>query len=100
MKLYAVIAHDAPGAEAKRAAARDDHFAHIEHILDRVLIAGPLRDEEGHFCGSLVVIRAADEAEARALFERDPYYAAGVWERAEVRAFTAAAGEWIGGKIW
>lgn len=100
MTSYAVIAWDAPDSEAKRAAARDDHFAHIEQVIDRVLIAGPLRDETGAFTGSLLVIDAADEADARALIERDPYYAAGIWDRVETRAFTAAAGEWIGGRIW
>lgn len=100
MKHYAVIAWDTPGSEAKRAAARDAHFAHIEQVIDRVLIAGPLRDEAGGFTGSLVVVEAADEADARALFERDPYHKAGIWERAEIRAFTAAAGKWIGGKAW
>jgi uncharacterized protein YciI len=97
---YAVIARDTPGAEAARTAARADHFAHIETILDRVLIAGPLKDEDGAFTGSLVVIRADSEADARALFESDPYFKAGVWQDAEIRAFTAAAGDWIGGKIW
>lgn len=100
MNHYAIIAWDAPDAGPKRDAARDAHFARVETIMDRVAIAGPMKDGEGRFTGSLIVVTATDEAEARALFEGDPYFAAGVWDRWEIHAFTPAAGAWIGGKIW
>lgn len=100
MPHFAVIARDRPGAEAARMAARADHFAYIERILDRIAIAGPLKDEEGRFVGSILVYDVEDAAAARALVEADPYFAAGVWEPPEIHAFTAAAGAWIGGKIW
>lgn len=98
--LYAVISRDTADAERRRAEARDAHFAHIETILDKVAVAGPLKDAAGRFTGSLVVLRADSEAEARAILESDPYYRAGVWEDIRIEAFTAAAGDWIGGKIW
>lgn len=100
MPLYAIIARDAPGSAAARQSARDDHFAHIETIIDRIAIAGPLKDEAGAFTGSLVIVEAESEADARALYERDPYHRAGVWAEAQIAPFTAAAGTWIGGKIW
>jgi uncharacterized protein len=100
MPQFAVIARDRPGAEAARMAARADHFAYIERILDRIAIAGPLKDEEGRFIGSILIYDVSDAAAARALVEADPYFAAGVWETPEIHAFTAAAGAWIGGKIW
>lgn len=100
MPHFAVIARDKPGAEAARMAARAEHFAYIETILDRIAIAGPLKDADGRFLGSILIYDVADEGAARALVENDPYFAAGVWEPPEVHAFTAAAGAWIGGKIW
>lgn len=100
MPLFAVIALDRPGAEAKRLAARADHFAYIETILDRIAIAGPLRTDAGGFAGSILVYDVADEAEARALLTGDPYYAAGIWDDPVIHRFTAAAGQWIGGTIW
>jgi uncharacterized protein len=97
---YAITAWDGPGAEAKRTALRDAHFAHFETIMDKIAIAGPLKTESGGFAGSLVVVKAADMAEAEAILKSDPYFAGGVWDRWEIHPFLAAAGEWVGGKTW
>jgi uncharacterized protein len=100
MQHYAIMAWDADGAEQRRLDVRDDHMRHIERVLDRVAIAGPLRDENGGSVGSLLVLKAASVAEATALFESDPYFKVGIWAQWEVHPFLAAAGEWIGGTIW
>lgn len=100
MTHYAIIAWDAPGSEAARASKRAEHFARVERIMDRLAIAGPLRDADGRFTGSLVIVEADSEADARSVLEADPYYAAGVWDRFEIRSFLPAAGGWIGGKAW
>lgn len=100
MKHFAVIAWDAPGAEPIRAAHREAHFARIDGIMGQLAVAGPLRDAAGRFTGSLVIVKADDEAGARAVLEADPYHAAGVWDRFEIHAFLPAAGEWIGGTTW
>ncbi len=97
---YAVIAWDAPGSGALRDTTRDAHFAHFEKNIDKFLIAGPLKNADGSFAGSLVVVKAGSEAEAEEILRSDPYYIAGVWDRWEIKAFTPAAGDWIGGKIW
>mgnify|MGYP002782352066 CR=1 FL=1 len=97
---WAVIARDRPGAEPRRLAVRDAHFAYVETIADRIAVAGPLRDDAGGFKGSLLIYRVAGEAEARALLEGDPYWAADIWESVTVEPFTAAIGTWVGGKRW
>jgi uncharacterized protein len=98
--LWAVIARDRPGAEPKRLAVRDAHFAYVETILDRIAVAGPLRTESGGFAGSVLIYHAANEAEARALLEADPYWAADIWESVTIEPFMAAVGTWVGGKRW
>lgn len=98
--LYAIITRDNPSAIAIRKEKLAEHLAHVETCLDRIAIAGPLRDEAGAFVGSLLVVKAASEAEARAFIEQDPYYHAGIWSSIEISAFAAAAGEWVGGKTW
>lgn len=100
MPLFVVIARDGPDGACKRAEAREAHFAHIETILDKVAMAGPLKDEAGAFVGSLVILDVADAAAARAVLESDPYFKAGVWAETEIHPFVAAAGTWIGGKTW
>ncbi len=99
-KAYAVMAWDGPNGTAKRDEFRRQHFAHIQTIIDKVLIAGPLKDAAGAFTGSLVVVKADDEAEAEAILKSDPYFKAGVWDRWDIQFFLPAAGDWVGGKIW
>jgi len=97
---YAIITRDKPGAAATRMEKLKEHLAHIETALDRLAVAGPLRDEAGGFTGSLLVVKADSAAEARALLEADPYFRADIWSDIEIRAFNAAAGDWVGGKTW
>jgi uncharacterized protein YciI len=99
-KHFAIITHDAPDAAPIRTARLKEHLAHVEAHLDRLAVAGPLRDEAGAFTGSLLIVKAASEAEARAILADDPYFKAGVWSRVEVSAFGAVAGDWVGGKTW
>ena len=99
-KLYAVIAHDKPGAMGPRMALLTAHLEHVEAHLDDLAVAGPLKDDSGAVTGSLLGLHAENEAEARALLASDPYYGADIWDRIEIRAFTAAAGTWVGGKNW
>lgn len=89
---------DEPGRLRKKLAAA--HFAHIETIMDKIRVAGPVRDENGDTIGSMLIFNAESKAEARALLDRDPYAGADIWESIEIRPFLPAAGEWIGGKIW
>ena len=99
-KYYAIIAHDRPDAAPIRTEKLKQHLAHVVEHLDRLAVAGPLRDEAGAFTGSLLIVKAESEADARALLESDPYYRANVWSDIEVRAFGAVAGDWVGGKTW
>lgn len=99
-KFYAIITHDRPGATPTRVEKLKEHLAHVEAGLDRLAVAGPLRDAAGNFTGSLLIVKAESEAEARALLEQDPYYRADIWSDIEIHAFGAAAGEWVGGKTW
>lgn len=46
------------------------------------------------------MVKAASEADARAMLEQDPYFQAGVWSHVEIHAFSAVAGDWVGGKTW
>lgn len=99
-KLYAIVTQDGPGAAAVRKEKLKEHLAHVEAHLDRLTVAGPLRDEAGNFTGSLLIVKAADEADARALLESDPYFRAGIWSDIRIDAFGAVAGDWVGGKTW
>ncbi len=98
--LFAIVTRDRPGAAAIRKERLQAHLAHVEATLDRLAIAGPLRDEDGNFVGSLLVVKADSAEDARALLEADPYFQADIWSEIRISAFSAAAGEWVGGKGW
>ena len=96
-----VYCQDRSGADELRKEFLAAHFAYIETILERIAVAGPMRDRSGgHIMGSCFIYHTDDEAEARELLENDPYYTAGIYDQIECHQFLGAAGTWVGGKIW
>jgi len=92
---YMIFAQDHPDSLEKRRAARPDHLRRLEALREagRLLLAGPLpavdNEDPGPagFTGSLVVARFDSLEEAQAWAAADPYQAAGVYARVEVRPF-------------
>lgn len=99
MTLFAFYCRDAENAASLRERLLADHLTHIEANIEKFAVAGPLKQGDAT-AGSMVVIKAEDETEARAIFEADPYFAAGVWASVEVDQFLGVAGDWVGGVAW
>lgn len=100
-KVFAAWCEDAPAAHELRKTHLDGHLHYIERFHDRYLVAGPMRlGEAPALVASLFVVTAADEADALAFLNGDPYFAKGVFAAVSIRAFTPAAGAWMGGVIW
>jgi uncharacterized protein YciI len=74
----ALMAHDKPGALDVRVANRQAHLDYIKST-GVVEMAGPLLDDAGQMCGSLVVLDVPDMAAARAWASGDPYAKAGLF---------------------
>jgi uncharacterized protein YciI len=85
--LFVIIGYDAPDGAAKRPAVRPAHLAHLDPLAKagRVRLAGPFLDKTG----SLIVVEAESLAEVWALVARDPYVTEGVFNRVDVKPFTA-----------
>ena len=90
MALFVLIGRDGPRGAELRPRHRPKHLAHLQPLADagRVVFAGPLLDDAGAPCGSVVVFDAADLATARRLAAGDPYVAEGVFGTWEVFATT------------
>jgi uncharacterized protein YciI len=92
--LYLIVAFDGTddGAPARRAAARPSHLeaARPRNEEGRLPFGGAMLSEAGAMIGSAIVIEAADEAEARAYVENDPYTKGGVWVKYDVWPFKRA----------
>jgi uncharacterized protein YciI len=86
MGIYVYIGHDGPRGLELRPQVRERHLANLEDLeaAGRIRFAGPLRDESGSPCGSLVVFEAEDLSSARSIAESDPYLTEGVFERVDV----------------
>lgn len=99
MRLFVFRCLDGAESAPLREAALAAHLSHVEAQIDDYAVAGPLKDGE-RTIGSLLIIKASDAAEARALLEADPYFAAGVWAGITCEEFRAVAGDWVGGAAW
>lgn len=92
---YAIEGHDGPNVLDKRLQARSQHLARLTALRDggRLLLAGPCpaidAEDPGPagFSGSIVIAEFASLAAAREWADADPYIAAGVYQRVDVRPF-------------
>ena len=87
MPCYALIGHDAPGSLELRKQHRDAHLANLRALDEagRMRHAGPLLDDSGAPCGSVVIFEAESLQAAQAFAAADAYVTAGIFERYEVR---------------
>ena len=92
---YAIEGYDGADVLAGRMAARAAHLARLTALRNegRLLLAGPCPaiDSEdpgpAGFTGSIVIAEFDSLASAQAWADGDPYVAAGVYTRVEVRPF-------------
>ena len=92
---YAIEGHDGADVLARRVEARAAHLARLVELRDngRLLLAGPCpaidAEDPGPagFSGSIVIAEFPSLEDARAWADADPYIAAGVYARVDVRPF-------------
>lgn len=89
--LVAIICKDKPGALQTRL---DNRSAHIEHLKSGGIVdmAGPLLDEAGEMCGSLIVLDVETMEQAQDWVASDPYGNAGLFESVTLRPWTRVIG--------
>lgn len=77
------------------------HLAHIESIVDHIVMAGPLKDPAGErIVGSLLAYRTDDLEQAKVWLAGDPYALCGIWGDIEWSRLVLAAGSVAGGVTW
>ena len=93
--LYAIISQDQPDSLERRLQARPAHLARLEALKNdaRLVLAGPHPAVDSPdpgasgFTGSLVVAEFDSLDAARAWADADPYVAANVYARIDVKPF-------------
>lgn len=86
---FAVLALDKPDSVDLRLQTRARHLDYMSTFDTPV--AGPLLDDNGDMCGSLVVYDADSLAEVEAIVAADPYQLAGLFASVTIRAFNSVA---------
>ena len=81
--LVALIARDKVGALSVR---QENRPAHVEYLKGSPAVqqAGPLLDDKGEMCGSLIILDVENMAEAEAWTAGDPYGKAGLFSSVEL----------------
>ena len=93
--LYAILCVDLPGSLGKRLEARPAHLERLKALQadGRLMLAGPHPAIDANdpgpagFTGSLIVAEFASREAAIAWASEDPYAAAGVYARIDVKPF-------------
>lgn len=89
--LIALIAKDKPGALPVR---QQNRPAHVDYLKSSGVVqqAGPLLDDVGEMCGSLIVLDVPDMTVAKAWAADDPYGKAGLFDSVELIAWNRVIG--------
>lgn len=93
--LYVISGQDQPDSLTSRLAARPEHLARLSALQDagRLLVAGPCPAIDSPdpgpagFSGSIIIAEFDSLADAQEWAAADPYVAAGVYTRVDVRPF-------------
>jgi uncharacterized protein YciI len=93
--LYSIFAYDVENSLPLRATARTEHIARLKALDEagKLVLAGPNpavdsnEPGEAGFTGSLIVAESDNLEDAKAWANADPYLAAGVYEKVEVKPF-------------
>ena len=89
--LIALMARDKPGALPIRQENRPLHVAYLKSG-PAVQQAGPLLDDAGEMCGSLIILDLPDMAAARQWADDDPYAKAGLFASVDLIAWNRVIG--------
>lgn len=83
--LIALFCLDKENALDLRLATRDAHLAYIAETRDIIHLGGPLLDDAGDMCGSMIVLNVDDMAAAKNWAANDPYAKAGLFQSVTMR---------------
>ena len=87
--LWVIHAEDKPDSSALRQANRSDHLSYVSNF--DVRFGGPLLDDEGAMCGSMLVLDLPDRQALEEFVAGDPYTKAGLFERMSIHGWKQVA---------
>ncbi len=85
--LFIIETKDRHGALDLRLKTRDEHLKYLDALGEKLVLAGPFLDENEKPCGSLIVVKVENIAQAKEIAKNDPYQLAGLFESSSTRAW-------------
>ena len=85
--IHAIDRSDAGSLRGRTRPAHLDYLGGFE-----VIFGGPMIDDDGVMCGSLIVVQAEDREAAEAFAAGDPYALAGLFETVSITAMRPILG--------
>ena len=86
--LFAIYALDKEDSIQLRMDTREKHLAYLAN--SPLVFAGPLLDNEGSMCGSLIVLEMESISQVQNFADEEPYAIAGLFKNVEIRRFLKA----------
>ena len=87
---FVIHAIDRSDAGSLRQHTRPTHLDYLGGF--DVVFGGPMLDDDGAMCGSLIVVQTEDRAAAEAFAAGDPYALAGLFETVTITAMRPVLG--------
>ena len=81
---FIITAYDGPGMLEKRMEVRPRHLENLARVMDKVICAGGLLDEDGKMKGSTLVMNFDSRADLDKYLDSEPYVTEHVWEKINV----------------
>ena len=86
--MYAVLCFDQPRAPKLRDENRERHMAYLNDNVNKIVFAGPLKDDSGAAStGAIFILNVETREEAEAFLHGDAFYIGGVYESTIIRPF-------------
>ena len=87
---HVIHALDRADAGDLRSATRPEHLTYVGSY--DILYGGPLLEDDGRMCGSLIVLDVDTREAAEEFAARDPYALAGLFKRVTITGFRPVLG--------
>ena len=94
---FAIVCWDRPNVGELREQTHHRHLQYLKEHAAKMHIGGPFENADGGIVGTLLIINVANEAEARAFIDHEPFHQAGVFESMRLRRWRQMQPEIVSG---
>ena len=87
MNTFIVICKDRKNSLDKRLANRNFHLKYLQTLKEKLIMAGPILDDNKNPRGSILVIKFENKKKLEEFLKKDPYVKVNLFETVEIELF-------------